>query len=106
MSRSEEQDIDHRVGAHMLRPTPSHDQDKVVVCGDPIIPLSAISAVQSNLRYSKRIVSVATSYMFLSAKRKRAAKVDGSTIAESRHPLPIDYSGKISNYLIAATVRL
>ena len=72
----------------------------------PIIPLSAISAVQSNLRYSKRIASVATSYMFLSAKRKRAAKVDGSTIAESRYPLPIDYSGKISNYLIAATVRL
>jgi hypothetical protein len=46
----------------------------------PIIPLSAISAVQSNLRYSKRIVSVATSYMFLSAMRKRAAKVDGSTM--------------------------
>jgi len=80
VSRSEEQDIDHRVGAHMLRPTPSHDQDKVVVWGDPIIPLSAISAVQSNLRYSKRIVSVATSYMFLSAMRKRAAKVDGSTM--------------------------
>ena len=46
----------------------------------PIIPLSAISAVQSNLRYSKRIVSVATSYMFLSALRNRAAKVDGSTM--------------------------
>jgi len=51
----------------------------------PIIPLSAISAVQSNLRYSKRIVSVATSYMFLSAMRKRAAKVDGSTTK----PIPV-----------------